>query len=84
MRRLTGCMHCGGPYAPVSAIQAPCACIGMFESQCAICPAVKQCDNPTDEEVDRVHALVVEALVQLYERYKHLVPGWETRHLLIK
>lgn len=50
----------------------------------AVCPAVKQCDNPTDEEVDRVHALVVEATVQLYERYKHLVPGWETRHLLIK
>ena len=45
---------------------------------------MKQCDNPTDEEVDRVHALVVEATVQLYERYKHLVPGWETRHLLIK
>ena len=47
-------------------------------------PAVKQCDNPTDEEVDRVHAQVVAALVQLYDRYKHLIPGWESRPLHIR
>jgi hypothetical protein len=52
-------------------------------SDACVWPAVKQCDNPTDEEVDRLHALVVEALVQLYERYKHLLPGWENRPLLV-
>jgi hypothetical protein len=45
---------------------------------------VKQCDNPTEDEVDRVHALVVEAVLQLYERYKHLIPGWEDRPLVIE
>ena len=28
-----------------------------------------------------MHALVVEAVVQLFERYKHLIPGWEDRPL---
>ena len=30
-----------------------------------------------------MHALVVEATAQLYERYKHLIPDWESRPLLI-
>ena len=47
-------------------------------------PAVKQCDNPTEEEADKVHALLVEAIVQLYERYRHLIPGWESRPLIIE
>ena len=68
-------------------LQAPCnhclaTCAAPWPDAC-VWPAVKQCDNPTDEEVDRVHALVVEAVVQLYERYKHLVPGWENRLLLV-
>ena len=46
--------------------------------------AVKQCDNPTDEEVDRVHAQVVEAIVKLYDRYKYLIPDWESRPLFIR
>ena len=31
-----------------------------------------------------MHAQVVEAIVQLYDRYKHLIPGWESRPLVIR
>ena len=45
--------------------------------------AVRQNDHPSREEVDRVHAQVVEALKTLFEQHKHLV-GWEDKHLEIR
>jgi hypothetical protein len=45
---------------------------------------VKQCDHPTEEEVDRVHALVVDAVVQLFQHYKHLIPGWQSKSLIVQ
>ena len=47
------------------------------------CDAVKQSDNPSAAEVDRVHGLLVESLSRMYAEHKHLVPGWENRPLHI-
>ena len=48
-----------------------------------LCTAVKQSDKPSVAEVDRIHAEVIEAITQLYEEHKHLIPGWESRPLHI-
>ena len=45
--------------------------------------AVKQSDNPSAAELDRVHALLVESLSRMYDEHKHLVPGWVDRPLHI-
>ncbi len=45
--------------------------------------AVQQNDHPSQEEVDRVHAQVVDALKGLFEQHKHLV-GWEHKQLEIR
>ena len=47
------------------------------------CVVVKQSDNPSAAEVDRVHALLVESLSRMYAEHRHLVPGWENRPLHI-
>ena len=39
---------------------------------------VKQQDNPSPEEVDKVHTLFIAALEELYERHR---PDWENRRL---
>ncbi|BDA41498.1 hypothetical protein COCOBI_02-2790 [Coccomyxa sp. Obi] len=38
---------------------------------------VKQADDPSAEEVDRVHAAVVAAIRSLFDQHKHLIPGWQ-------
>ena len=38
-----------------------------------------QTDNPTQEEVDRIHARVVEEVQALFMRYRHVHPGWASR-----
>lgn len=45
--------------------------------------AVVQQDDPSREYVDAVHAQVVEAVQQLYNKHRHVLPGWESRDLTI-
>lgn len=54
-----------------------------MHEQRALCgwTAVKQNDNPTDEQVAETHGRVVKALENLYETHKHLIPGWENKPL---
>ena len=42
-----------------------------------------QKDNPTHAEVDEVHGRVTEAVRQLYERHRELLPGHADRHLAV-
>jgi hypothetical protein len=44
---------------------------------------VKQIDNPSREEVDEVHQRFTVALVELFNRHKHLMPGWHEKELLV-
>ena len=41
---------------------------------------VKQCDNPTDEQIDETMARLVKSVQTLYDSKK---PDWETRPLVI-
>ncbi len=50
---------------------------------CCAVGAVKQTDNPSAEEVDRVHAAVVAAIRSLFDQHKHLIPGWQHKVLQI-
>lgn len=43
---------------------------------------LERCAEPTDEQVDQVHALFVERLVDLFNRRKSMV-GWENRQVHI-
>jgi len=45
--------------------------------------AVEQNDNPADEEVDRIHQLLQERMIDLFDRYKGLY-GWSHKKLIIK
>ncbi|KAK9832853.1 hypothetical protein WJX81_007967 [Elliptochloris bilobata] len=42
---------------------------------------VAQCNKPSDEEVDRVHALFTREIMALFDAHKHLLPGWEAKKL---
>lgn len=42
-----------------------------------------QTDNPTQEEVDCIHARVVEEVQALFLRYRHVHPGWASRRIEI-
>ncbi len=42
-----------------------------------------QCDCPSQEEVDRVHARFTRAIAELFDAHKHLLPGWEAKPLRI-
>ena len=42
-----------------------------------------QKDNPTHAEVDELHGRVTQAVRQLYERHRELLPGHEDRHLMV-
>ena len=43
--------------------------------------AVAQCDKPSAEEVDRLHARFTHDIVALFNAHKHLLPGWEAKRL---
>ena len=43
--------------------------------------AVAQCDKPSAEEVDRLHARFTHDIVALFDAHKHLLPGWEAKRL---
>ena len=42
-----------------------------------------QKDNPSHAEVDELHARVMEAVRQLYERHRELLPDHTDRHLVV-
>eukprot|EP00884_Botryococcus_braunii_P015866 jgi/Botrbrau1/2963/Bobra.0026s0031.1 len=44
---------------------------------------VVQCDNPSQEYVDEIHAKVLKTLVDNYNLHRHLLPGWEHRPLIL-
>ncbi|KAK9918066.1 hypothetical protein WJX75_000903 [Coccomyxa subellipsoidea] len=44
---------------------------------------VVQQDDPSQEEVDAVHARFVTAITELFDTHKHLMPGWEKKKLTI-
>lgn len=43
--------------------------------------AVAQCDKPSAEEVDRLHARFTHDIVALFDGHKQLLPGWEAKQL---
>ncbi len=45
--------------------------------------AVVQKDAPSPEEIDAVHQRFCEAITELFDMHKHLMPGWETKQLTI-
>ncbi|KAK9803780.1 hypothetical protein WJX73_006767 [Symbiochloris irregularis] len=45
--------------------------------------AVEQADNPTAAYVDLIHMQLTEAVQELYNRHRHVLPGWEQRDLTI-
>ena len=45
--------------------------------------AVTQNDSPSDKEVAQLHSQVVATIEAMYYRHRHLVPGFETRPLII-
>jgi 2-acylglycerol O-acyltransferase 2 len=44
---------------------------------------VEQKDDPSQEDVDEVHAQFVAALKALFDGHKHMMPGWESKQLTI-
>lgn len=50
---------------------------------CFCLPAVVQKDAPSQEEVDAVHQRFCEAIIELFDTHKHLMPGWENKQLTI-
>ena len=50
---------------------------------CSAVRAVEQCSQPSQQQVDKVHAEVVATLEALYYRHRHLMPGFEDRPLHI-
>mmetsp|Transcript_22471 Transcript_22471/g.32800 ORF Transcript_22471/g.32800 Transcript_22471/m.32800 type:complete len:365 (-) Transcript_22471:96-1190(-) len=44
---------------------------------------VTKCENPSNEEVDRVHALLLEEMVKLFDEHKASY-GWADKKLIIK
>jgi len=44
---------------------------------------VKKNENPTEEEVDALHARFMDELKELYNNNRHRVAGWENRELVI-
>ena len=43
--------------------------------------AVRQMEEPTAEEVNKVQVVVLERLQELFEQHKHLVRGFEHKTL---
>lgn len=43
-----------------------------------------QCDKPSQEEVDRMHAVFIREIVALFDAHKHLLPGWEAKQLRVE
>lgn len=46
--------------------------------------AVTQCDKPSQEEVDRMHAIFMREIMALFDAHKHLLPGWEAKQLRVE
>lgn len=44
---------------------------------------VEQCDEPSEEHVQRVLAQYIEEVVSLFNRHKHRVEGWENKILYV-
>jgi hypothetical protein len=44
---------------------------------------VVQCDDPSDEEVDRVHTILLSEMVSLFDAHKEAY-GWGDKTLVIK
>ena len=44
--------------------------------------AVTKCSEPTNEEIDRVHAILCKDMVELFDKYKG-VYGWQDKKLVI-
>jgi hypothetical protein len=44
---------------------------------------VTQCDNPSDEEVERLHSLLMDRMVALFDKHKAAY-GWGNKRLLIR
>jgi hypothetical protein len=45
--------------------------------------AVTQCDHPTKEEVERVHQLLMDRMVALFDKHKEAY-GWGNKRLIIR
>ena len=45
--------------------------------------AVTKIASPSQEEVDEVHQRFKVALKNVFDRHKHLMPGWHAKELLI-
>ena len=48
-----------------------------------VLPTVEQQAEPSQEYVDQIHSQVVEAVQKLYNKHRHVLPGWEHRDLTI-
>ena len=44
---------------------------------------VTKCENPSAEDVDRVHAILVEEMVKLFDEHKEAY-GWGDKTLIVK
>lgn len=44
---------------------------------------VLQKENPTDEEVEAVHEVLMQRMVELFDRHKAAY-GWENKRLIIR
>ena len=44
---------------------------------------MEQSSEPSQQQIDKVHAEVVAALETMYYRHRHLMPGFENRPLHI-
>jgi hypothetical protein len=44
---------------------------------------VERCDNPSDEEVEKLHSLLMDRMVTLFDKHKAAY-GWGDKRLLIR
>lgn len=44
---------------------------------------VRQCDDPTEQQVNETHAAFCQALTKTYNDHRHLYPGWKDRPLVL-
>ena len=45
--------------------------------------AINRDDNPSNEEVDRIHALLVQEMILLFDKHKETY-GWKHKQLIIQ
>ena len=84
-RRFAAPCMCTKPTCDKAAATArQCTCWGVFGNDLNPNPtvrAVAQCDKPSAEEVDRLHARFTHDIAALFDAHKHLLPGWEAKRL---